>query len=111
MTKLTKDIRAILKDEMTQSLINDLGIQNETPEAQAELLAQLGDNIMSRMMVEILDAVPADKHDTLATALESGDLQTIESTIAPHVPNNDVDAFIRGKVKAEIAETKALMSS
>ncbi len=111
MTKLTKDIRAILKDEMTQALINDLGIQGETPEAQAALIAQLGDNIMGRVMVEILDTVPADKHEALAQALESGDLQMIESTIAPHVPDKDVDAFIRGKVKAEIEETKKLMEA
>lgn len=104
------DIHTILKDEMAQALIKELGIESYSPEEQAEVIAQAGENMLARLFLEIFKSVPREKHAELNAVLESGEHEKLTAFLSPLVPGSDANAFLKEIVRKEVEETKRLVA-
>lgn len=102
-------IKQLLGDDFTKSLISDLGLQDDTPEAQAYLLAQLGENIFEQLTLELLSALPESEYEKFKSLTGSGDMQALRVFLEKHIP--DLDRFIQEAAKKEYEATKALMDA
>lgn len=51
-------IEQLLADDLAKRLLADLGMENDSPAEQAEFLSILGENVMSRVALEILKVLP-----------------------------------------------------
>lgn len=101
------DIKDILKEDVAQEIIREFGIEGESDEAQAYLIAKLGENILGRVILEIHGILPAARRSEFQALVERGDPVTLEKFIHPFIPNFDM--FVRGEAQKEIVRTKDLM--
>lgn len=105
MKNETNIIKEILGEEFAQTIIRDLGIEADTAEEQADFLAMLGGNIMSRIVWELIKAVPVTDHQALKDCMEHGDIDALKAIAAPYVI--DVDTFARREAEKEYETIKA----
>ncbi|MBI4094145.1 hypothetical protein HY417_04225 [Candidatus Kaiserbacteria bacterium] len=105
------DIQTILRDEMVEALIKELGLENDSPEAQADAIAQASENMLARLFLEIFKIVPAPKHAELNAVLDGGDHEKLVAFLSPLVPGADADAFLKDVIRREVEETKRLIAT
>lgn len=99
-----KLIRDILRDDMARKIISELGLENDTPETQANIIEMIGENIQNRLLVEVLKALPEKDHSHFAAYIGSGDLEGLRSFLAPYIP--DLDRFIQNLAITEYESIK-----
>ncbi len=99
-----KLVDEILGDEFTKQIITELGLENDTPEAQAELITMIGENLMSRLVLEIVKVLPESEHDAFEKFIGSGKLVELRDFLLPHIP--DLDRFIQREITKEYEATK-----
>ena len=96
---------------MVEALIKKLGLENDSPEAQAEAISQASENMLARLFLEIFKVVPENKRTELDTVLGGGDYEKLVSFLSPLVPGADADAFLKGVIRKEVEETKRLIAT
>lgn len=101
------DIKDILNDEMTQEVLLEFGLENASDDAKARLLAGLGENIMGRIMIEVLKVLPEARRAEFDDLVGRGDPEALEKFIFPYIPNFDL--FVQQEAKKEIDRTKEYM--
>ena len=101
------DIKDMLKDDLAQQVIKDFGIENESDEAKAYLIAKLGENIMGRIILEVHNVLPPARRKEFAAHIEKGDPAALEKFIYPYIPNFDL--FVQQEAQREMARTKEHM--
>lgn len=94
-------------EQLTEGLIEELGIQNESPEAQAYLMEKLGRNIFARITAEVLHIVPEEKHAEFQNLMGSGDMKALHDFLKPHIPNFDM--LVQTEARKEIEQVKQFM--
>lgn len=97
-------IEEILGDEYTKNIVQELGLQNNSPDEQANIIALLGENIFKRVMLEIFTALPKEHHDKLESYLGSQDVLGMRKFLLQHIP--DLDKLIRHHAEVEYESTK-----
>lgn len=101
------DLKNILNDEMTRAVLRDFGLENASDEAKARLLAGLGENIMGRVMIEVLKVLPEARRPEFDELIGRGDPEALEKFIFPYIPNFDL--FVQQEARKEVDRTKEYM--
>ncbi len=97
----------ILNEDLTKQIIAELGLVQESPEAQAEILDMMSENIMQRFVIEVLKILPEEKHAEFSAFIGSGTLIGLRDFLVPYIP--DLDQFIQHHSAREFEATKARM--
>ena len=87
-----KMLEELLGDDITQKVLEELGIRNSSPEMQAELLAGLMSTILKRIALEVLTVLPKSEHAEFERYIGSGDGPGMQSFLRKHIP--DADEFV-----------------
>ncbi|OHB18504.1 MAG: hypothetical protein A2854_00015 [Parcubacteria group bacterium RIFCSPHIGHO2_01_FULL_56_18] len=107
MNMIDQASQQILGDDFAKSFIHEMGIENESPEAQAHLIASLGENILNRITLEMLKVLPESKYEKFSSLVGAGDMDALRAFLEKHIPA--LDNFIQKAAKEEYEATKALM--
>ncbi|HWO07265.1 MAG TPA: hypothetical protein VNM40_01620 [Candidatus Paceibacterota bacterium] len=102
-----KFIRELLGDEFAQTVIRECGLEDDPPEAQVQFITLLGENIIQRISLEILKALPESEIPKFESFIGSGDMDGLRTFLLPHVP--DLDRFIQHEAMKEYEATKTRM--
>ena len=94
-----------MSNDFVKQIVEDLGLGGGTPERQAELISRLGENILNRVMLEILKVLPKGEREKLGLLFDTGSLEQLREFLAARIP--DLDAFIRREGQKEIEATRA----
>lgn len=97
-------VASILGDGYSKQIISELGIESDTPDAQAELISAIGENIMMRLTLEILKILPESEHPKFDSFMGSGDIIGLREFLRPFIP--DFDRFVQHEAMAEFETTK-----
>lgn len=100
-------IKQLLGDDFAKALIRDLGLEHETPEAQAYLVSSLGQNVFERITLEVLNTLPETEYENFSALTKAGDMNALRTFLEKHIPN--LDGFIQKTARAEYEATKALL--
>ncbi len=98
------DIKDILNDEMTQAVLREFALENASEDERSRFLAGLGENIMGRIMIEVLKVLPEQRRAEFDELVGSGDPEALEKFIYPYIPNFDL--FVQQEARKEIDRTK-----
>jgi hypothetical protein len=90
-------IAELLGDESMQLLLAELGIAEDTPEAQAHVLDVVGQVIFKYMILEVLKVIPETERTALDAHMGSGDMMAFRAFLARHI--DDVDGFLQQAAK------------
>ncbi len=101
------NLHDLLKDNLTQTLITEFGIEHESDEVKARLIAKIGENIFGRVVLEMLNALPTDKHAGFDALVGNGDPDALKAYLSPYIP--DLDLFLREETRKEIERIKLHM--
>ena len=89
MANEQKIINDLLGEEVTQRMLQELGIHNSAKEQQEKLLVMLGENLLQRIMLELLTALPESARDEFESYVGSGDFEGMRKFVDKHVQNAD----------------------
>ena len=98
------DIKDILNDEMTQAVLREFALENASEDERSRFLAGLGENIMGRIMIEVLKVLPEQRRAEFDELVGSGGPEALEKFIYPYIPNFDL--FVQQEARKEIDRTK-----
>lgn len=99
-----KIIDEILGDEFAQQALRELGAEQLPREAQERVLALTGENILKRVTLELLIALPESERDEFEELVGAGDAVRLHKFLETHIP--DVDKFIFHHATTEYEATK-----
>lgn len=105
--RIQKIFGEMLGDEFTKKVLEELGIQNSSHEAQTAILGNLGSNILKRLALEILSVLPKSDHATFEKFIGSSDTEGLRQFLLPRIPN--LDQFLMHYANLEYEETKTQM--
>jgi hypothetical protein len=94
-------IAELLGDDSMRALLEKLGIENDTPEAQAQVLDAIGQVVFKHMTLEVLKALPEEARVELDAHMGSGDMMAFRTFLAGHI--DDVDGFLQKAAKDAVA--------
>ena len=103
-TTQKKLIDEILGDDFTKQMLRELGVENSSHAVQEEILAKLTTNVVERVMLEILTALPESERPEFESLVGSGDTQRFREFLEKNI--EDVDGFIQSEVTKEYERTK-----
>ena len=96
----TLGVKDIITEPLIRMVVESLGIENDPPEAQAELVSRIGSNIVSRITLEIAKQLPESDRGAFRMYLEKGDMHMIRQLLQSRIP--DLDDFMRRAAQKEI---------
>ena len=97
------DVNQVLGD-VSQMVLKDLGLENADPIGQAEVIASIGQNIMDRVLLEVLKVIPQNDHDEFHAILEKGSPVEIRDFLKVRI--TDFDQFVQHYAAQELEATK-----
>ena len=97
-------IKEILSDDLTKQIIAELGLEAETPESQADIIAMIGENVLQRVVIEIAKELPEEARQGFEPFIGGGDIPGMREYLLPYIP--DLDRFIQRHAAAEFEATK-----
>ena len=100
-------IHELLGDSFVQQVVKEFKLDTLSADVQAELLAQLGENIYRRVMLEVLTALPEEARDEFETFVGSGDVVGMRAFLDKNI--DGVDELIRHHATKEYESTKTGM--
>ena len=103
----TTIIKELLKGDFAKGLIQELGIESDTSEAQAAFIDLLGKAAMERVTLEILKILPKDERPTYDAFIRSGDITGFRTFLSKYIP--DLDHFILEQSQKEYESIKSEM--
>lgn len=99
-----KMITEILGEDFTKKMLEEMELHHSAPDVQAELLTKLGQNIIERVMLELLTAVPENARDEFQSHVGSGDVAGFRAFLEQHIV--DLDDLILHHANREFEQTK-----
>jgi hypothetical protein len=99
-------VRALLDEGVMRDVLEKLGISNEAAEVQTELIGNIGQLALKRVILEVFKKVPEEEHEMLESLIGSGDAASMRDIMEAHIPN--LDEFIAETIRKEIEATLAL---
>lgn len=94
----------ILSDDIIEKLTRELGLAELSPEECTQILDQLGENIIQRILVATLEKLPEKAQEEFSVAFEKRDFAAMQRIAEPYVGN--MDTFVLAETADEIAQTK-----
>lgn len=97
-------VEEILGDDFTKKMLEEMELQHSSPAVQEELLAKLGQNIIERVILELLTAVPESARVEFESHVGSGDVAAFRDFLEKNI--DDLDGFILHHANREFEQTK-----
>jgi len=94
-------------DNLHTQLAQALNIQNFSAEDQAEIFAQLGENILKQMIIDVSDKVPQAERERFRQLIKAGSFEDVVAFLEPIV--TDLDFVIKEASQKTISEFKAVV--
>jgi hypothetical protein len=94
--------------QMQVDFATELGIGNLAPNEQEQIIVEVGQNIMKRIIVELMNLLPEDRKDEFVALSDSGDENQMMEFIAGAIPG--VDEILKKIVREEIEISKNLLA-
>lgn len=91
-------------DNIRETLIKELGLATLEPEKQDEIVIALGEQIMQRAIMSVLDTLPEDKRTKFITISESGSAEDMQKLLTDNVPN--LEEIVQREIKNRIETFK-----
>ncbi|MBI4121131.1 MAG: hypothetical protein HY457_02660 [Parcubacteria group bacterium] len=93
---------ALLQSNLQSKIATELGVGNLPPESQKRIIARLGEIILQRATMNILDVLPEEKRGEFGKLAAGDDQSAVEAFLKQFVPNADelVNAAIKQEVEA-----------
>jgi hypothetical protein len=96
-----------LGDKVSQEVLQAFGMNEDTPEEQAQFLADAGEVIMQRVMLEILKKLPEAALPRFDHLVERGSEQEWKEFLGQYIESPE--AFIEDEVKKEVGAIRREM--
>jgi len=96
----------ITQEELRKIILKDLKIDFLKPEIQDEILAKLGENIIKRISLVVLEALPEEARAEFDNISQSGDQEKMQQFLKAQIP--DFEKLIYETIKKTIEEYKML---
>jgi len=96
----------ISKEELEGKITQELGIDTLPEEQRGEILARLGENILKKLTIAVLDRIPQEDHAEFDALLKSGELDKLHEFLSVRIP--DLDSFMQEEIRKVIARFKEL---
>lgn len=103
------DLKTLLSDDWAQAALKELNAEQEAPETQAAIIAQLGENVYMRVTAEVVKLLPEEKRFEFAELMDSNQPKALYDFLYPYIPN--LDLFVKEEMRKELDATKALMQA
>lgn len=97
-------LKALLGDEVSKRIINELGIGDAPLEDQLEVVTMIGKNIQDRVLLEILEQLPKEKLDEFYELFNGDDLGAVREFLRQYIP--ELDKFVQHYASLEYETTK-----
>lgn len=77
------DIQKLLE----KNLLVELGIEEETPEIQEQVVSKFTETLIKKIMARIFELLPKEKKDEFLKIQETGDDEKMEIFLKNNIPN------------------------
>ena len=94
------------QESIQKLIIDELGIQPLSPEAQARVVTKIAENCMKQLVLDIYDAIPENEHDEFKKLLDSQNFDALFAFIEKHIA--DPNKFVARSVAYTVKEFKKL---
>lgn len=98
----------LMKDEILAATIRELGLEHLSEDAKQAALAGIGENVLGRVVLEIMKILPKTKHEEFRAMIGTASPLKIYTYLSPYIV--DMPALVQRVAAAEIAETKKLLA-
>jgi len=95
--------------DLNNSLIKDLGLEGLPREVQDEVVARLGENILRRITVSIVEKISPEARQEFDSISQAGDSERMKTFLNGQIP--DFDNFVKGEVSKSVQEFKELAAA
>lgn len=92
--------------DFKQLIIKELAIDNFPPEAQERILVKVGENIMKRITLVLLENLPEKNRPQFESLSHAGDAITLQNFLKFNIA--DADDLIKKTIQETIREFKKL---
>ena len=92
-------LKALLEDDVGKIAMRELGIESDTPEAQAAVMNLIGETLFNRVLLEILKKLPHSTHDEFDKLMD-GEPQPLDEFLHANIP--DFDSFVEQEAHKEL---------
>jgi len=96
----------ISKEELRQTILNGLKIGHLPIDAQDKILERLGENIVKRITLAVLENLPEGARGEFDMISESGDEEKMREFLRSQIP--DFEELIQKTIKFTVEEFKGL---
>lgn len=96
-------------DEINNTLVKDLGLEGIPKDVQDEVIARVGENILRRITVAIVEKIPPAARQEFDSISEAGDSERMRTFLNAQIP--DFDAFVKNEVHKSVEEFKQLAAA
>lgn len=97
------------QNDLNNTLIKDLGMEGLPREVQDEVIARLGENILRRITVSIVEKISPEARHEFDSISEAGDSERMKTFLNGQIP--DFDNFVKGEVEKSVMEFKQLAAT
>lgn len=92
--------------DITNRIGHELELSDLTEEARSQIITKLGENILKRVTITVLDKLPENKRGEFETLSGGGDTQKMQEFMRANIP--DVDTLVENEVRKNIEEFKEM---
>ncbi len=96
----------ITQKELRRTILEDLGIGHLPLDTQDKILEKLGENIIKRITLVVLENLPEDAQPEFDVVSASGDEAKMQEFLKSKIPN--VEELIQKAIQGTISEFKEL---
>lgn len=107
MQKDTATLDSILGSDTVHLMLTELGMSESPREEKEAFLGALGRNILQRVLLETLKALPEEDHAEFERLFDARDMAAMQKFIDPRIP--DFEQFIQTEAMQEYESTKSRM--
>ena len=93
-------------DELNDTLVKDLGLDGIPKDVQDEVIARVGENILRRLTVSIVEKISPEARQEFDSISEAGDSERMKTFLNAQIP--DFDNFVKNEVHKNVLEFKQL---
>jgi hypothetical protein len=98
----------LMKDEILAAAIRELGFEHLSEEGKQAALAGIGENVLGRVVLEVLKILPVTKHEEFRAMIGTASPLKIYTYLSPYIV--DMPGLVQRVAAAEIAKPAKLMS-
>ncbi|MDO8572817.1 MAG: hypothetical protein Q7S11_03565 [bacterium] len=93
-------------DELNDTLTKNLGLTGVPQDIQDEVIARVGENILRRITVSVVEKISPEARHEFDAISEAGDSERMKTFLNAQIP--DLDNFVKNEVHKSVLEFKQL---